>query len=130
MVVCATESHMYSGEHDGKERRATWLFNVRAYCAAMAPRLGELMGTASAQDVEIRQDAMTPNDTAHKTNLCYILSLLTDGEALDIVQNSPASNGMELWRRIVTRWEPKCLPGFEECCKPSCARDETLLAQT
>ena len=80
---------------------------MRAYCAAVASRLGELMGTASTQDVEIRQDALTPSDAAHSTNLNYILSLLTDGEALDIVQNSPVSNGLEVWRRMVTRWEPK-----------------------
>ena len=74
----------------------------------MAPRLGELMRTASTQDFEIRQDAMTPSDAAHSTNLYYILSLLlTDTEALDIVQNSLVSKGMEVWRRMVARWEPK-----------------------
>ena len=102
-----TKPHGYSGEHDGKERWTTWSFKMRAYCAAMAPRLGELMGTGSAQDVEIRQDALTPSDAAHSTNLYHILSLLTDAEALDIVQNSPLSNGLEVWRRMVTRWEPK-----------------------
>ena len=68
---------------------------------AMAPRLGELMGTASPQDAEIRLDARIPSDAAHSTILYFILSLLTDAEALDIVQNSPceqwtggvASNG-------------------------------------
>ena len=50
---------------------------------------------------------MTPRDAAHSTNLYYILSLLTDGEALHIVQNSRVSNGMAVWRRMVTRWEPK-----------------------
>ena len=97
---------MYSGEHDGKKRWAMWSFKMRAYCAAMAPRLGELMGSASQQEIEIRQDAMTPGDAAHSTNL-YILSLLTDGEALDIVHNSLVSNGMEVWRRMVSRWESK-----------------------
>ena len=33
--------------------------------------------------------------------------MVTDGEALDIAQNSPVSNGMKVWRRMVTRWEPK-----------------------
>ena len=102
-----TKPNVYSGEHDGKERWTTWSFKMRANCAAMAPRLGELMGTASTKDVETRQDALTPSDAAHSTNLNYILSLLTDGEALDIVQNSPVSNGLEVWRRMVTRWEPK-----------------------
>ena len=40
---------------------------MRAYCAAMAPRLGELMGSASQQELDIRQDANTPDDAAHST---------------------------------------------------------------
>ena len=102
-----TKPNVYSGAHDGKERWTTWSFTMKAYCAAMAPRLCDLMGTASTQDVEIRQDAMTPSDAAHCTNLYYILSLLTDAEVLDIVQNSPVSNGLEVWRRMVARWKPK-----------------------
>ena len=96
-----------SGEHEGKERWTTWSSKMSAYCASMAPRLGELMGTSSTQDVETRQDALTPSDAAHSTNLYYILSLLTDAEALNIVQNSLVSNGLEVWRRMVTRWDPK-----------------------
>ena len=105
-----TKPNVYSGEHEVKERWTTWSCKVRAYCAAMAPRLGELMVTASTQDVEIRQDALTPTDAADSTNLYNILSLLTDAEALDIVQNSPVSNGLDVWRRMVTRWEPKVPP--------------------
>ena len=107
-----TKPNAYSAEHDGKERWTTWSFKMRAHCAARAPRLGELMGTASAQDVEIRQDALAPSDAAHSTNLHFILSLLTDAEALNIVQNSPVSNGLEVWRRMVTRWEPKVPSSF------------------
>ena len=95
-----TMPNMYSGEHDGKKRWATWSFKMRAYCAAMAPRLGELLGSASQQEIEIRQVAMIPSDAAHSTNL-------TAGEALDIVHNSLLSNGVEVWRRMVSRWEPQ-----------------------
>ena len=41
-----TKPNVYSGEQGGKERWATWPFKTRAYCAAMAPTLGELMGSA------------------------------------------------------------------------------------
>ena len=70
------------------------------------------MGSASQHELEFRQDAMTPNDAQRSTNLYYILSLLTDEEALGIVQNSPVSNGMEVWRRRVARWEPKVRSRF------------------
>ena len=102
-----TKPNGYSREQDGKERWATWSFKMRAYCAAMAPRLGELMVSASRQELEIRQDEMTPADTAHSTNLYYILrACLTNQEALDMVQNIALCNKMEVWRRMVTRWEP------------------------
>ena len=80
---------------------------MQACCAAVARRLGELMGSASQQEPDIRQDGRNPNDAAHSTNLYYILSVLTDGEARDIMQTIPRNNGMEVCRRIVMRWEPK-----------------------
>ena len=89
-----TKPNVHSGEHEGNERWTMWSVMMRACCAATTPRLGELMGPASRQELEIRQDAMTPADAAHNTNLHYFLSLLTDGKALDIVQNSLLNNGM------------------------------------
>ena len=68
---------------------------MRAYFAALAPRMGELMGAASKQEREIRQNAMAPHDAALCANLYCILSLFTDEEVLGIVQNSPVGNGME-----------------------------------
>ena len=110
---------MHSGEHDNKERWATWSFKMRAYCTAMAPRLGELMGVSKSARSEIRQDAMTLNDAEHSTNLYYILSLLTDGEALDIVQKQSC----EHWNGSVASdgdaLNQKCPPGSEECYKQS-----------
>ena len=121
------KTNVYSGEHDGKERRSTWSVKMKAFCAAMTPRLCELMSSASKQEVEIGQDATTPSDPACSTNLYCIRSLFTDGEALDIVQNGPVNNVMEVLRRMVTRLEPKVSPGFEECCKHCCSQNGTSL---
>ena len=68
-----TKPNMFSGEHDGKERWATWSFKMRGHCAVMAPRLGELMGSTGQPELETNQDAMTLNDGAHSTNLYHIL---------------------------------------------------------
>ena len=46
-------------------------------------------------------------DQARRRICTTLFGLLTDGEALDIVQNSPANNEMEVCRRMVTRLEPK-----------------------
>ena len=51
--------------------------------------------------------------TQHTARTCTTrLSLLTDVEALDAVQFSPVSSGLEVWRRMVARWEPKCTSRF------------------
>ena len=96
---------------------------MRACCAATTPRLGELMGSASRQELEIKQDAVTRADTVHSTNMYCYLSLLTDGKALDSIRNSLVNNGMEEWRRMVTRGETKVSPGTEDCCRRSCSRE-------
>ena len=67
-----TKTNVYSGELDGKANWTTWSFTKGAYCGALAPRMSELMGSASKQDQEIRQDAMTPADSAHSTKLYYM----------------------------------------------------------
>ena len=81
-----TKPNVHSGEHEENERWTTSSVMMRACCAAMTPTLGELMESASRQELEIRQDAMTLAEEAHNTNLYYFLSLLTDDETLDIVQ--------------------------------------------
>ena len=73
---------------------------MRACCAATTPRLGELMGSGRRQELEIRQNAMTPAEAAHNTNLYNFQSLLTDDKALDIVQNSTMSGG-DTWETKV-----------------------------
>jgi hypothetical protein len=36
-----------------------------------------------------------------------VLSLLTEGEPFDIVRNTRSNHGMEAWRTMVQRWEPR-----------------------
>ena len=48
----------YSGEVEGKEKWNTWSFKFKAYCAAMAPRMGELMEQAETQTTEILNTSM------------------------------------------------------------------------
>ena len=55
--------------------------------------MGELMGAASWQEREIRQNEMAPHDAAFSANLCCILSLLTDGEVHRAEQSSGQRNG-------------------------------------
>ena len=49
---------------------------MQACCAAMARRLGELMGSASKQEPDVRQDGKNPNDAAHNTNFVLHLELV------------------------------------------------------
>ena len=71
-----TKQNVFSGKQDGKGRWRTWSFKSRACCAA------------------------------HVTKLYYILRVSRDDEALDSDRIRPATNGMKMWRWMVTRWEP------------------------
>ena len=102
-----TKPNTFAGEGDGKDSWMNWSFKMKAYFAAMNPRMSVLLEAASAQGDEILHDTMGEQDIQYSTSLYYVLSLLTDGEALDIVRNSPTNNGLEVWRRMVMRWEPK-----------------------
>ena len=102
-----TKPSTFGGEGDGRDSWMNWSFKMKAYCAAMTPRMAVLLEAAGTMVDEIVHDTMGEQDVAHSTSLYYVLSLLTDGEALDIVRNSPTNNGLECWRRMVVRWEPK-----------------------
>ena len=71
-----TKQNVFSGKQDEKGRWRTWSFKMRACCAA------------------------------HATKLYHILSVSMDGEALDTGRTRPVTNGMKMWRWMVTRWEP------------------------
>ena len=67
-----TKTNVDAGELDGKEQWSTRSFKMKACCAAVASGLGELMESASLQELETRQDARTPN-AAPSTNLFHVL---------------------------------------------------------
>ena len=102
-----TKPTPYAGEVEGKEKWSTWSFKFKAYCAAMAPRMGELMEHAETQTTEILNSSMKAEDIPHSSTLFYVLSLLTEGEPFDIVRNTRVHHGLEAWRCVVQRWEPR-----------------------
>ena len=102
-----TKPTPYNGEVEGKEKWTTWSFKFKAYCAAMAPRMGELMEHAETQTTEILNSSMKAEDIPHSSTLFYVLSLLTEGEPFDIVRNTRVHHGLEAWRCVVQRWEPR-----------------------
>ena len=80
---------------------------------------------------DVRHDWITPNDAAHSTNLHFILSLLTDGEVLDVVQNqsikqkigSVASDGgaleIESTLQVLRNAASNLVPGIQARCRAS-----------
>ena len=124
-----TKPGQFSGDLEGKERWSTWSFKIRAYCAALHPRLAALMESAASMNLAVDHGTMAPEDVQHSTTMYYLMSLLTEGEALDIVRNAPVHNGLEVWRCMVGRWGRKSRAGSEACCRtcsPPSGKEEAM----
>ena len=72
-----TKQNELSGKQDRMEQWRTWLFKMRAYCAA------------------------------HVTKLYYILSGLLDDRTMDTGRIGPVRKGVKRWRWMATCWEPR-----------------------
>ena len=86
------------------EQWADWSFVFKAYCAAINPRMTEMMLFAqNSKDVVVMN-----NLTDHQltSQLYYMLVLLAKDRALELVRNSPEGNGAEVWRRLLWEYEP------------------------
>ncbi len=79
----------------------------------MDVKIGVLMELSGNQTDQIEHEDMSEEDVRVSADLYLVLSLSTEGEALEIVRNSPANNGCEAWRRMVRRWEPRVPARFQ-----------------
>ena len=84
---------------------ADWSFVFKAYCAAINPRMIEVMRHAQESDTMI----VTTNVVDHNlsSQLYYILALMVKDRALVKLRTAPQGNGFECWRLFCAEWEPK-----------------------
>jgi len=91
---------------DGRWR--DWSIVFRSYSLLVNPLLGQLMEQAERLDVPAL--ATTLASDAHKEaagELYHLLLHLTKGAALDRVVNAGQAEGLEAWRSLVQRFDPR-----------------------
>jgi hypothetical protein len=85
----------FSGD---RESWRSWSFTMKAFAAAMSSELRRLMDSASATQTMILNIALTTEQQRWSSQLYYMLSLTTTGEALRRLQNVAEGEGAEGWR--------------------------------
>ena len=85
-----------------------WAVVFRSYCALVDPLLTGLMQAAEVQpDPALRARLATDQERDASTALYHLLLHLTKGPALDRVINAGDGEGLEAWRSLVARFDPK-----------------------
>ena len=80
------------------EHGGDWACVFRAYCAAIHPRMTDLM--QAAQDANELVVPTNASDIALSNQLYYILALSVKDRALEKLRATPVGNGFECWRNF------------------------------
>ena len=82
-----------------------WAFTFRGYIGAQSVEAVQLI-----RAVEVLHEPGILTDPAKKAidqNLYFALAMVLKGTALDILMNVPEGDGLECWRRMAQRFEPR-----------------------
>ncbi len=83
-----------------------WAFQFQAYVALLDPRYVQALLAAASSPTEVPL-ASDPDELVLQNTLCWIVVMLVSGSALSEVRAITDANGLEAWRRLVMRYEPR-----------------------
>ena len=92
----------FSGE---KTDWRDWVYAFRTYCAAVHPRMKEVMVQAMAGIDIPTPDLQTEEVKELGSQLALMLTMLMKGDALEIGMEVPEGHGFEMWKRLCTHYE-------------------------
>ena len=83
-----------------------WSFMFRAYCSLLSPLFAHLLLMSGETKDPI---PMSPDEgeRALQVQLYYLLAMLLTSRALVELKQVDVGNGLEAWRRLVRRYEPR-----------------------
>ena len=84
-----------------------WSVVVRGYAGVVVADLSVLMEQAEQSTAGVFVASMTPGQAKASKQLYFILLMLCRGQALDRVINSGQGEGLEAWRQLALRYEPR-----------------------
>ena len=93
----------------GKEEEwGSWSFKMLAYVGALdGEMLKELMAASlEAVVANVQNSRMTTEGQERSRQMYYILILLLEGQALQVVKALPSGEGYRVWRTLQERYEP------------------------
>ena len=73
------------------------------------------LATRKGSDLVIDSE-MTVELQSLNTQLCYMLVMMLSDQALEIVPNTLEGVGAEVWRKLLSEYEPGVVSGTEQCC--------------
>ena len=85
----------------------TWQFTFKAFACATHARMRDVfeLVTRKGSDPVINSD-MTVELQSLSTQWYYMLVMMLSDQALEIVRNSPEGVGAEVWRKLLSEYEP------------------------
>ena len=84
-----------------------WELIFRSYATLVNSRLGDLMRQAESSPIAVDMPVMSDEERRAGRELYHILISLVRGPALDKVVNAGEYNGLEAWRLLSDRYDPK-----------------------
>jgi len=84
-----------------------WAVVFRSYAGLVTPELGQLMTDAERLDRPAYKATLTPPQQEAANDLYHLLLHLTKSSALDRVVNAGPGEGLEAWRSLVQRYDPR-----------------------
>ena len=85
-----------------------WAVVFRSYASLVNPRLERLMKAAEANPGPVLRGQLVSDDERQSSlDLYHLLLHLTKGSALDRVINSGEGEGLEAWRNLILRYDPR-----------------------
>ena len=95
-----------------QERWRDWSTVMRAYTSVVDPRLGPQMPEAERSETPELRATLPQQEAESSSSLYFILLMLCRGAALDQVVKSGPSEGLEAWRQMILRHEPRVRSRF------------------
>ena len=90
-----------------------WTTVFKRYGGAAIPRLQKLMdGAAKATEPTPNATITDVNDRAASTELCWMMLMICKGAAHNVVFLAGDSEGLEAWRQLTEKYEPKMRTRF------------------
>jgi len=96
----------FCGEETGWQ---DWKFQFVNYTGVCRASYADMLEFAPAELTEITDARLSQDAKACGKQIFYMLALLTSGPALGVVKSVPSKNGLEVWRRLVKRYEPQSM---------------------